>query len=88
MSDIGRCWCPSCKKWVPENLMNRDYDDDKNLIRVCTPCLEGTADQNDYVYDPHFADVQCVYCDSYNTVELKLKWGWFQCNECGEVFRR
>lgn len=88
MSSIGRCWCPNCKKWVPESLMNHDYDEGGQLIRVCTPCLEGTADQNDFVYDPHFADVQCIYCDSYNTTELKPKWGWFQCNECGEVFRR
>ena len=33
--------------------MNRDYDDDGQLIRMCTPCMEGTLDMNDFIYDPH-----------------------------------
>ena len=53
MSDQGWCWCPHCKKWVPETLMNYDRDDDGKLIRVCTPCLEGTSADNKYVLDRH-----------------------------------
>lgn len=89
MSDIGRCHCPICKKWVPENLMHRDYDDtDGHLIRICIPCMEGTSDQNSYVYDPNHERTECVYCGSYDTTELRPRWLWFKCNECGETFRR
>ena len=33
--------------------MNYDRDDDGMLIRVCTPCLEGTSADNSYVLDEH-----------------------------------
>lgn len=88
MADLSRSWCPECKKWVPSDLMNYDYDDDGKLIRVCTPCLEGTSDQNNYVYDPAHESVECIYCGSYNTVEQRPKWNWFICKDCGEIFRR
>ena len=88
-ADVGYCWCPSCKKWVPEKLMNYDTDTDtKKLIRVCTPCLEGTADENNFVYEPHHEDTKCIYCDSYDTTELPPRWRWFKCNNCGAEFRR
>ena len=68
--------------------MNRDYDDDGQLIRMCTPCMEGTADENDFIYDPHFGQTKCIYCGSYDTTEQRPKWTWFQCNKCGKKFRR
>lgn len=68
--------------------MNRDYDDDGQLIRICTPCIEGASDENDYVHDPHFGEIECIYCGSTDTVEQKPKWMWFKCNHCGETFRR
>ena len=68
--------------------MNRDYDDDGRLIRMCTPCMEGTSDENKFVYDPHFGKVACVYCNSTNTIEQVPKWNCFYCNECGATFRR
>ena len=68
--------------------MNRDYDDDGQLIRMCTPCMEGTSDTNTFIYDPHFCEVECIYCGSANTIEQRPKWGWFMCNHCGETFRR
>lgn len=88
MADVGYCWCPECKKWVPEHLMNIDHDDDGQLIRVCTPCLEGTSQDNHFVYDPNFDRVQCVYCDSFNTVEQAPQWNTFMCMDCGQTFRR
>lgn len=88
MADLSRSWCPECRKWVPVDLMNHDYDDAGKLIRVCTPCLEGTSDRNDFVFDPTHESVECIYCGSYNTVEQKPKWNWFTCKDCGETFRR
>ena len=89
MAEQGWCWCPSCKKWVPEELMNYDWDPEtKILTRVCTPCLEGAADENNYVLDKHHEDTACIYCGSYDTVEQYPKWRWFKCNSCGETFRR
>lgn len=85
MADIGYCWCPGCKKWVPEGLMNYDREEG---TRVCTPCLEGTSDDNDFVVEEHHEDTQCIYCDSYDTTELKPNWLWYKCNNCGETFRR
>lgn len=81
MSDIGMSWCPDCKRWVPEKRMN--YFDG---IRVCTWCMEGTKQPEGFVYDPYHESVQCIYCDSYDTVELRPHWRKFKCNECGEVF--
>lgn len=85
----GWCWCPSCKKWVPDYLMNYDWDESSNtLTRVCTPCLEGLSAENDYVVDLHHEDTECVYCGSYDTIEQAPRWHWFKCNECGETFKR
>lgn len=69
--------------------MNYDTDPETGQrIRVCTPCLEGTADENSYTFEPHHEDVQCMYCDSYDTTELSPKWRWYKCNTCGVEFRR
>ena len=68
--------------------MNYDRDDVGKLIRVCTPCLEGTSADNNYVLDEHHEQTACIYCGSYDTVEQALKWLWFKCNSCGEIFRR
>lgn len=38
------------------------------------------------VYDPHFNQVQCIYCDSYNTVEVVGKPGCYKCLECDDTF--
>ena len=89
MSRVSWCWCPGCKKWVPEWLMNYDRDPETHKItRVCTPCLEGTSDKNSYVYEPHHEDTECIYCGSYDTTEQAPNWRWFKCNACGETFRR
>jgi transposase-like protein len=50
--------------------------------------MEGTSDENNFIYDPHFGETECIYCGSYNTTEQKPKWSWFKCNDCGETFRR
>lgn len=68
--------------------MNRDYDDDGQLIRICTPCMEGTSEENDFTYDPHFGKTECIYCGSHDTTEQAPKWRWFKCNKCGATFRR
>ena len=87
--DLGFSWCPSCKKWVPDKLMNYDTDPEtKAVTRVCTPCLEGTADLNNYVVDLYHESTECIYCGSYNTTEQKPNWLWYKCNECGATFRR
>lgn len=81
-SSYAYSWCRECKKWVPVDYML--YDDETGLS-VCSFCLEGT--ESDFVYDPHHEQTQCIYCDSYDTVELKPEWKKFKCNTCGEVFR-
>ena len=69
--------------------MNHDIDPEtKKLTRVCTPCLEGTSEDNNYVLDIHHEDVKCVYGGSYDTTEQKPNWSWYKCNACGETFRR
>ena len=69
--------------------MNYDTDPETKIItRVCTPCLEGTSEHNNYVYEPHHEDTECVYCGSYDTVEQAPNWKWYKCNTCGETFRR
>ena len=89
MADISYSWCPGCRKWVPEYLMNYDTDPDTGqLIRVCTPCLEGTSDDNKFVSEPYHESTRCVYCGSYNTVEQRPKWLWYLCKDCGNTFRR
>ena len=56
--------------------------------RVCIWCMEGTPQPSRLVYDPHHEETQCIFCDSYNTIEQKPKWNWYKCNDCGEIFRR
>lgn len=69
--------------------MNHDIDPETHqLTRVCTPCLEGTSEQNSFVLDLHHEEVECIYCGSYDTVEQRPNWLWFKCNTCGETFRR
>lgn len=68
--------------------MNRDYDDGGHLIRVCTPCLEGTSADNNFVYDPNYGRTKCIYCGSFDTTEQRPKWRWYTCNACNKTFRR
>lgn len=82
-TDIAMAWCQDCKKWVPANKMN--YFDG---FRVCTWCMEGTEQPDGLVYDPHREEVQCIYCDSYNTQGQVPNWGTFKCLDCNEIFRR
>lgn len=88
MANDGYAWCPGCRKWVPAELMNYDYDDENNLVRICTPCLEGTSDQNNYVYDEHHEETECIYCGGWKSKPIKDKKYWYECPECGETFRR
>lgn len=67
--------------------MNYSFEDGE-LIRVCSYCLDGTSDNNKFVYEPHHEETQCIYCDSWDTKELKPDWGKFECNNCHEIFRR
>ena len=82
-SDAAMAWCPNCKCWVPFNQMQ--YFDG---IRACEWCVEGTPQPEGLVYDPYHEKTQCIYCDSYDTVELKPQWNVFKCSTCGEIFRR
>lgn len=82
MSDFAMAWCPDCRKWVPASEMH--YFDG---FRVCTWCMEGTVQLSGLVYDPHHEEVACVFCDSYDTIELSPNWGTYKCNACGEVFK-
>nr|DAM75454.1 MAG TPA: NUDIX domain protein [Caudoviricetes sp.] len=86
----GYCWCPGCMKWVPEQLMNRERDlETRQLIRICTPCLEGVSATNSYVFDEHHEQTRCVYCRSYNTTELvSQQYNKFFCNNCRREFFR
>ena len=69
--------------------MNYDTDPDTGkLTRVCTPCLEGTSEQNDYVLDIHHGEIQCPYCDAWGATAIKEKPRWYKCAECGEQFWR
>ena len=68
--------------------MNYDIDENKVLTRVCTPCLEGTSDSNNFVLDEDHEKVKCMYCDSTDTTEQVPKWRWYRCNTCGATFRR
>lgn len=74
-------WCQECKRWVPFQRMN--YFDGH---RVCQYCLDGTSTPESYIHDPYHDKVQCIFCDSYVTVELIPNWGTFKCNSCGEIF--
>ena len=82
-TDIAMAWCPDCRKWVPAEKMN--YFEG---FRVCTWCMEGTAQPPGLVYEPYHEEVQCIYCDSYNTQEQVPQWGTYKCLDCGETFRR
>ena len=95
--DKGFSWCPQCKCWVPEELMNYDINEETGqLVRVCTPCLEGESNEGVYIREEHHEDTRCLHCGSYDTVEqpkndatkASLKWNWFKCNTCGKIFRR
>lgn len=83
---VDRSWCPICHRWVPASKMNYDVDDDGRIIRMCGYCIEG-VDTN-FVKEEHHEQIQCVYCDSYDTVELAPQWNTYKCNNCGETFRR
>lgn len=82
MADKAYAWCQDCQRWVPAEKMN--YFDGR---RVCQWCMEGTKSLKEYVYEPNHERTQCVFCDSYNTIEQKPNWGVFRCNDCGEIFK-
>lgn len=79
-SEYAYAWCQDCKCWVPSNKMN--YFDNN---RVCIWCLEGIKKPQEFIYDPHHEDVQCIYCDSYNTRVIDSH--TFMCKECNEIFK-
>lgn len=81
MSDYSMTWCEECRRWVPQNKLV--YFDGH---RVCQWCLDGVPTPESMVYDPHHEEVQCIYCDSYNTTEQAPQWRTFKCNDCGELF--
>lgn len=84
---VERSWCPHCKRWVPSKEMNYDVDDDDGrVIRMCNFCMEGT--ETSFIEEPYHESVQCIYCDSYNTIEQTPQWGKYVCKDCGATFRR
>lgn len=83
LNEMSFAWCQECKCWVPASKMN--YFDGN---RVCQWCLDGVPTPENFVRDPHHEQTQCIYCDSYDTVEQQPNWGTFKCNSCGETFRR
>ena len=85
MKSYSYSLCPECNKWVPVELMNYDIDPETGkLSRVCTPCIEGTSEENNYIRN----SPMCLYCDSNNTRPIEGKHDWFTCLDCGESFRR
>lgn len=78
-------YCPECQKWIPSECMN--YFDG---IRVCNWCLNQEQDRpphDKFVHDPYYGKVQCIMCDSYNTVYIEgTKPRKYLCRECGEEF--
>ena len=82
-TEISYSWCQDCKRWVPAYHIH--YFDG---MRVCTWCIEGTVQPEGLVLELHHEDIQCIYCDSYNTEEQCPNWNTFKCKDCGEVFRR
>lgn len=82
MLDVGMCWCPECRRWVPEKKMHYD-----GLTRVCDWCLSGVSGPATLVQDVHHEQTACIYCGSYDTVEQVPKWRWFECGACGATFR-
>lgn len=81
MPNIEMSWCQDCKRWVPTSQMQ--YFEG---MRVCTWCVEGTVQPEGFVHEPYHESIQCIYCDSYNTVELASKWNHYKCKDCGETF--
>lgn len=81
MAEYSRSWCPECKCWVPTDKMH--YFDG---LRVCDWCVNGEDTPRIYVRDPYREQVQCIYCDSYDTEEVQDSSGCFRCRECGEIF--
>ena len=81
MSDIEKAWCPNCRRWVLSNKMSYFAG-----MRACQACIEG-VDSLEGVYEPYHESIQCIYCDSYDTVEQAPEWRKFKCNACGATFR-
>ena len=81
MAEYAMSWCQECRRWVPAHKMN--YFDGQ---RVCQWCLDGVETPANFVEDHHHEQIQCIYCDSYDTVEQAPLWGTFKCNACGEIF--
>ena len=87
MASAGQsyCHCPECEKWVPSESMN--YFDG---IRVCNWCLNEEQEKpphNKFVHDPSYGKIQCIMCDSYNTLYIEgTKPRKYVCRECGEEF--
>ena len=65
------------------------------IVNICSNCLEATPDNpfpvwkpQPWNYDPHYEDIQCIYCGSYNTepvTDTDIKHYW-RCKDCGEKF--
>ena len=79
-SEYAMSWCQDCRRWVPKNKMNYF----KNL-RVCQWCLDGFITPEKYIHDPHFEEVQCIFCDSWDTMQVQ-GYSTYKCNTCGETF--
>ena len=77
--------CPECKKWVPAEFMH--YFEG---LKVCDWCLNQEQEKpphNEFVHDPHYGQIQCIMCDSYDTFcTTKTAPPKFKCRECGEEF--
>ncbi len=93
MDDFRYVWCPECKCWIPADDVVTEVIDG-NVVTVCSYCLgekplpyNAYLKRHGFVHDPNFGKVQCVYCDSYDTVENDTSGGYY-CNNCNEQFRR
>lgn len=84
-------YCPVCRRWVPTSFLNVDVDEDGNVFRICTPCMEGTVEKFNFVYDPKprivkqlNENAQCVYCGEWDT--FQVEGNYWKCNDCKEDF--
>jgi hypothetical protein len=70
---------------VPVGNMN--YFED---MKVCYWCMNQKQDEpphDKFVYEPHYGQVQCIMCDSYNTIKIESTQPQkYRCRECGEEF--
>ena len=81
MPSYEYCHCPECRRWVPSNKMN--YFDG---IKVCNWCLNEEPTPDEFIHEPHYGKVQCIWCDSYDTDYLGTIPKKYRCRNCGEEF--